>query len=286
MQYFIPTSVYKCIKKIKTYKEKLNISVYKSIESLIKLHEELPILEIIESTKVLRRLHIPDIFVFSKLFPIEFQNRHYTIYHDNAKLSNKALHYILHKHKTIKQHYSESFIIYESTQHKSTQHEVSYRLRQIITNHTHWSADFLIRFQEYMLPEAVAKSDNLTDEVIEKCGAVINWRLISLHRELTEEFIEKYKDKLDWDIICCRSIDIDLLDKYASYLKWDMISIWCRLTRKFIIKHKDKLDLNILEQRKYLYKISPFARPYDEERIFRRLDGSTYIFVNDGTYDN
>lgn len=274
MEYFIPTTFYQRIKKIKSYDEKLDGKVYRAIESLIQLHEELPVLKIIESTKVLLKLHVPDIFVFSKLFPIEFTNKHYTIYHNRAKLSNKALHYILHKYSVVNQHYSESFVIYESERY-----EISYRLRQIISNYSHWSADFLIRFQEYMLPHAVAISDNLTDEVIEKCGTVINWRLISLHRELTEEFIDKYKDKLDWNSVCCRDIDINLLDKYSSYLNWDMISMWSQLTRKFVIKHKDKLDLNMLIKKKYLKKCSSYD---DEEDIFEGSDGCLYQFTSNG----
>jgi len=65
----------------------------------------------------------------------------------------------------------------------------------------------------------------LSEKFIEKYSDKVNWVLISKYQKLSEKFIEKYKDKVNW--------------KYISEHQ--------KLSKSFIEKHKDKLNLDLIE---------------------------------------
>ena len=47
-----------------------------------------------------------------------------------------------------------------------------------------------------------------------------NWLMISCHKYLSEEFIEYYKNKLDWNSISiCQKLSEEFKIKFKTYLK-------------------------------------------------------------------
>lgn len=82
----------------------------------------------------------------------------------------------------------------------------------------------------------------LTCDVIEKYADyydAVCWDKISGYK-LTEEFIEKYKDNLYWDIICrYQDLSEDFILRNKSYIKWNKLPI----SR---YKYSDKFIMNVI----------------------------------------
>lgn len=72
-----------------------------------------------------------------------------------------------------------------------------------------------------------------------------DWNLIS-RRTLTEEFMNKYKDKLNWNIISGKKLSENIIRKFQDYVNWDKISIKPYLSEDFIEEFKDKLNWDLL----------------------------------------
>ena len=69
-----------------------------------------------------------------------------------------------------------------------------------------------------------------------------DWRRISQHKYLTEEFMEKYKDKIDWGIVSiCQRLSESFIEKYQDKVDWVYINIHQELSKEFKDKHKEKL---------------------------------------------
>jgi hypothetical protein len=66
----------------------------------------------------------------------------------------------------------------------------------------------------------------MNDWVVESPGHNQNWSVVSSHQKLSEDFMERFADKLDWFFI----------------------SIKQKLSESFIEKHKDKLDMELIEK--------------------------------------
>lgn len=69
------------------------------------------------------------------------------------------------------------------------------------------------------------------------------WYLISKYRYLSEEFIEKYRDKLYWDWISIeQNLSESFIEKYKDKVDWICISEQQTLSEAFIEKYKDYVD--------------------------------------------
>lgn len=67
---------------------------------------------------------------------------------------------------------------------------------------------------------SLSKYPHLTEQFIEKHSDWLDWGFISYYQILSEKFIEQHKDKIDWECISSSQ----------------------KLSEKFILKYKDKLD--------------------------------------------
>lgn len=71
--------------------------------------------------------------------------------------------------------------------------------------------------------------------------------------ELSEEFMEKYKDKIDWNEHFLEwQIDDHLIAKYSEYITyratWESISYQKGLSKEFILQFYDKLDPTVIAE--------------------------------------
>lgn len=58
-----------------------------------------------------------------------------------------------------------------------------------------------------------------------------DWRRISMHKYLSEEFIEYYKNKLDWNTISVyQKLNEQLIEKYKNDVNWKNISKYQKLS--------------------------------------------------------
>ena len=71
---------------------------------------------------------------------------------------------------------------------------------------------------------------------------VVDWFYISKHQKLSEEFIEKYIDKVNWDCISInQKLSEEFIEKYIDKVNWHYISQFEILSKSFIKKHYDKI---------------------------------------------
>ena len=68
------------------------------------------------------------------------------------------------------------------------------------------------------------------------------WRDISANQHLTEAFIEKYADRVDWFCISeYQPLSEAFIAKHAEQVNWYCISVSQQLSEKFIEKHARKV---------------------------------------------
>ncbi|AEO93639.1 gp380 [Bacillus phage G] len=79
-----------------------------------------------------------------------------------------------------------------------------------------------------------------------------DWREISSYVELSEEFIRKYHDKLDWDAliesgILNDSLVMDFIQYFKYPFQWERLIISCEnLSNEFLIKFRGKFEVEPL----------------------------------------
>ncbi|MFN3551378.1 MAG: hypothetical protein ACK4WJ_06195, partial [Endomicrobiia bacterium] len=63
---------------------------------------------------------------------------------------------------------------------------------------------------------------NSIEEYKEITGRVrVNWKKVSRFRYLSEEFIERYKDKVEWDLISkSQKLSEEFIEKYKDKVDW------------------------------------------------------------------
>ena len=83
---------------------------------------------------------------------------------------------------------------------------------------------------------------NLSESFIEKFKDKLDWFYISIYQKLSEPFIEKYHDKVDWFYISsCQLLSESFIEKYQNLLDWHDISIYQKLSEPFIEKFQNKV---------------------------------------------
>ena len=84
---------------------------------------------------------------------------------------------------------------------------------------------------------------------------VVDWFYISKHQKLSEEFIEKYIDKVEWHFISInQKLSESFIEKHINKVEWDCISIYQTLSEEFIEKHYNKVNWNYIFQWQTLSK--------------------------------
>lgn len=87
-------------------------------------------------------------------------------------------------------------------------------------------------------------------------------------QNLSESFMRKMKDKLDWNCICMyQDLSIEFMDEMYEYLDWWVVSSFQELSEQFMDKFKDKLD----------WKEATYRQDYSEQFAWDHID---YIDIN------
>jgi len=114
----------------------------------------------------------------------------------------------------------------------------------------------------YLLWNAIFQHQELSDgflrSLIKKGKMSIgvgnqNFVVISSYQKLTEEFLEDFKDELDWFFISIKQeLSEHQMEKYEDKLDWWLLSQWQNMSSEFIEKHRDKLDEEQLKRNKFV----------------------------------
>jgi phosphoribosylanthranilate isomerase len=81
----------------------------------------------------------------------------------------------------------------------------------------------------------------LSEEFIDKFSNKVRWDYISKHQTLSEAFIEKYHNKVNWTWISgYQKLSEAFIDKYHNKVNWYWISRYQTLSEALIEKYHDK----------------------------------------------
>jgi hypothetical protein len=71
----------------------------------------------------------------------------------------------------------------------------------------------------------------------------IDWKLITIFQQLSENFIRENKSRIYWDYVASyHKLSEDFITEFQDRLNWDEISIYQKLSEDFIRRFKNKLN--------------------------------------------
>src|SRR5574344_2076628 len=89
----------------------------------------------------------------------------------------------------------------------------------------------------------ISKNQKLSEEFIDKYNDKVYWGYISQYQKLSEEFIEKHYDKVYWCYISIyQTLSEEFIEKHKHKVDWGYISQFQKLSESFIEKHIDKVN--------------------------------------------
>ena len=89
--------------------------------------------------------------------------------------------------------------------------------------------------------------NKLSEKFIEKFQDKVDWDLISEYQKLSECFIRKFQNKVSWDdISACQKLSEDFIEEFQDKVEWFFISQHQKLSEKFILKHWNILNHNLI----------------------------------------
>lgn len=66
---------------------------------------------------------------------------------------------------------------------------------------------------------------------------------ISMSPGLTEGFIRKYKDELNWTYITCKQeLSVEFIEEHSDYVDWNVLNYGRFFEEGFIMKYEDKIN--------------------------------------------
>ena len=95
-----------------------------------------------------------------------------------------------------------------------------------------WRADKIILGEKYSIENFIRKFKDKVD-----------WSRISQYKKLSEDFIREFKDKVDWKRISrYQKLSEDFIREFKDQVNWERISLCQTLSEDFIREFKDKVD--------------------------------------------
>ncbi|MGL5689373.1 MAG: hypothetical protein ACRDD8_01025 [Bacteroidales bacterium] len=88
-----------------------------------------------------------------------------------------------------------------------------------------------------------ASAIHLSEEYIEKHKDTVDWVSLSKDQKLSEAFIRKYMNKVVWKLISrYQVLSESFMEEFQVRIDWDMISMYQKLSEEFILKHRHKVN--------------------------------------------
>ena len=95
----------------------------------------------------------------------------------------------------------------------------------------------------------------LSELFIKKHSEEVDWCLISKYQELSEGFIEKNLELVSWySISIYQKLSEDFIERHSDRLDWSLISIHQNLSEDFIERHVEEVNWGIIEKFQNLSK--------------------------------
>ena len=91
----------------------------------------------------------------------------------------------------------------------------------------------------------ISMYQKLSEDFIERNKDRVDWECISINQKLSEDFIERNKDWVDWDCISYyQKLSEDFIERYKDRVWWTWISRYQKLSEDFRAKHNLSVSEN------------------------------------------
>ena len=121
--------------------------------------------------------------------------------------------------------------------------------------------------------EEISKIRNLPEDFIREFQDKVDWLRISAFQNLSEDFLREFQDKVDWKWISYyQTLSEDFIREFKDKVDWEYISRKQTLSEDFIREFQDKVDWNNIS---YLQTLSE-----DFIREFKDKVDLNYISLN------
>ena len=95
--------------------------------------------------------------------------------------------------------------------------------------------------------------ESLTEDFIQEFKDKVDWICISRYSHLSEDFIRKFADRVDWFYISAyQYLSEDFIREFADRVNWDWLVKCQHLSEDFIREFKDKVDWTYISTYQHL----------------------------------
>ena len=89
----------------------------------------------------------------------------------------------------------------------------------------------------------ISRCQKLSEEFIEKYSDRVDWDYISAYQKLSENFIEEHVDKVNWNCISkYQKLSEEFIEEHVDEVNWYCISKYQKLSEEFIEEHVDEVN--------------------------------------------
>lgn len=94
--------------------------------------------------------------------------------------------------------------------------------------------------------KSVSKHEGLTEDFIREFADEVDWVRISIYQYLSEDFIREFAHRVDWrEISKFQHLSEGFIREFADKVNWNGISIFQNLSENFIREFNDKVSLSL-----------------------------------------
>lgn len=126
--------------------------------------------------------------------------------------------------------------------------------------------DFSVVYSK--IGQCLSLNQRIDEDVLIKIIDVVKWYPLSKRRNLSMDFLRKYKHKLDWDAISFyRKNKIGELKELTEKIDWHIFSHRLDIAKECLIEFQEKLDFKIIianETKVPIGLIEKFSKSFDE----------------------
>ena len=84
----------------------------------------------------------------------------------------------------------------------------------------------------------------LSEDFIRKFADKVDWRTISSHQEISENFIREFQDKVDWREISCKTLSESFIQEFQDKINWNLLMNFHTPSAEFLQKFKSRFHLS------------------------------------------
>ena len=109
----------------------------------------------------------------------------------------------------------------------------------------------------------------MEEDMLERANEILgtnyrNWRALSRHNGLTEDFIREFQDKVHWDCISIyQHLSEEFIREFKDDVVWTLISIYQHLSEDFIREFTDRVDWDGISANQHLSE--DFIREFEDK---------------------